>query len=57
MAPRSTPSTIAGHAGAPKIRQATAGAIRIGGLVELLYQLNSYDLMVSEFTLHHLPDF
>src|ERR1700681_1984416 len=27
------------------------------GLLSFAYQPNSYDLMVSEFTLHHLPDF
>jgi 2-polyprenyl-3-methyl-5-hydroxy-6-metoxy-1,4-benzoquinol methylase len=34
-------------------------AIRIqsAGLLSFSYQPNSYDLIVSEFTLHHLPDF
>jgi 2-polyprenyl-3-methyl-5-hydroxy-6-metoxy-1,4-benzoquinol methylase len=34
-------------------------AIRIqsAGLLSFAYQPNSYDLVVSEFTLHHLPDF
>ena len=27
------------------------------GLLSFAYQPNSYDLIVSEFTLHHLPDF
>ena len=27
------------------------------GLLSFTYQPNSYDLIVSEFTLHHLPDF
>jgi 2-polyprenyl-3-methyl-5-hydroxy-6-metoxy-1,4-benzoquinol methylase len=27
------------------------------GLLSFAYQPNSYDLVVSEFTLHHLPDF
>src|SRR5512136_1037602 len=27
------------------------------GLLSFVYQPNSYDLIVSEFTLHHLPDF
>jgi len=27
------------------------------GLLSFAYQRNSYDLIVSEFTLHHLPDF
>ncbi|MCC8940749.1 class I SAM-dependent methyltransferase [Bradyrhizobium sp. Arg68] len=27
------------------------------GLLSFAYQANSYDLIVSEFTLHHLPDF
>ncbi|MGH9694160.1 MAG: methyltransferase domain-containing protein, partial [Bryobacteraceae bacterium] len=34
-------------------------AIRIqsAGLLSFAYQPNSYDLVVSEFALHHLPDF
>ena len=34
-------------------------AIRIqpAGLLSFAYKPNSYDLIVSEFTLHHLPDF
>jgi 2-polyprenyl-3-methyl-5-hydroxy-6-metoxy-1,4-benzoquinol methylase len=27
------------------------------GLLSFAYQPNSYDLVISEFTLHHLPDF
>src|SRR6201999_3666391 len=27
------------------------------GLLSFTYEPNSYDLIVSEFTLHHLPDF
>src|SRR6266571_4876644 len=27
------------------------------GMLSFAYQPNSYDLIVSEFTLHHLPDF
>jgi 2-polyprenyl-3-methyl-5-hydroxy-6-metoxy-1,4-benzoquinol methylase len=30
---------------------------RSAGLLSFAYQPNSYDLVVSEFTLHHLPDF
>ncbi|WP_213769679.1 class I SAM-dependent methyltransferase [Bradyrhizobium sp. dw_78] len=30
---------------------------RPAGLLSFAYQPNSYDLIVSEFTLHHLPDF
>src|ERR1700747_1761867 len=35
------------------------GAIRTqpAGLLSFAYKPNSYDLIVSEFTLHHLPDF
>src|ERR1700761_5598922 len=35
------------------------GAIRTqpAGMLSFAYQPNSYDLIVSEFTLHHLPDF
>src|SRR5260370_35131843 len=34
-------------------------AIRIqsAGLLSFAYEPNSYDLIVREFTLHHLPDF
>jgi 2-polyprenyl-3-methyl-5-hydroxy-6-metoxy-1,4-benzoquinol methylase len=34
-------------------------AVRVqsAGLLSFAYQPNSYDLIVSEFTLHHLPDF
>jgi 2-polyprenyl-3-methyl-5-hydroxy-6-metoxy-1,4-benzoquinol methylase len=31
--------------------------IQSAGLLSFAYQPNSYDLIVSEFTLHHLPDF
>jgi 2-polyprenyl-3-methyl-5-hydroxy-6-metoxy-1,4-benzoquinol methylase len=30
---------------------------RSSGLLSFAYEPNSYDLIVSEFTLHHLPDF
>ena len=30
---------------------------RSAGLLSFAYEPNSYDLIVSEFTLHHLPDF
>src|SRR5437763_14804984 len=30
---------------------------QFAGLLSFAYQPNSYDLIVSEFTLHHLPDF
>ena len=32
-------------------------ATQSAGLLSFAYQPNSYDLIVSEFTLHHLPDF
>jgi 2-polyprenyl-3-methyl-5-hydroxy-6-metoxy-1,4-benzoquinol methylase len=31
--------------------------IQSAGLLSFAYEPNSYDLIVSEFTLHHLPDF
>jgi len=37
----------------PKARIRTQSA----GLLSFAYQPNSYDLIASEFTLHHLPDF
>src|SRR6201990_975542 len=33
------------------------GRTQSAGLLSFAYQPNSYDLIVSEFTLHHLPDF
>src|ERR1700675_472189 len=30
---------------------------QLAGMLSFAYQPNSYDLIVSEFTLHHLPDF
>jgi SAM-dependent methyltransferase len=41
------------YAGDRKARIRTQSA----GLLSFAYQPNSYDLIVSEFTLHHLPDF
>jgi len=41
------------YAGDRKARIRTQSA----GLLSFAYQANSYDLIVSEFTLHHLPDF
>src|SRR5512139_1697353 len=41
------------YAGDRKARVRTQSA----GLLSLTYQPDSYDLIVSEFTLHHLPDF
>ena len=38
-------------------RQEGAYPHQPAGLLSFTYQPNSYDLIVSEFTLHHLPDF
>jgi SAM-dependent methyltransferase len=51
---------FAGDAGARRSlcpRSPRAGTHAIGGAVELRLSADSYDLIVSEFTLHHLPDF